>query len=271
MTPEFRSDPRNFQIAFLSIFLATGLSFLEWTLPLTHLLSAFAGCLMVQSLFIRQKLAAPSSIKSALISAFSICLMLRSDRWEIVLLAAVLSISSKFIFRSAGRHFFNPTNFGICMTILITGQAWVSPGLWGSEGHWWLLIGLLGFVVCGAASRTETGLSFLIVFAGLHAWRGLLVLGWPADHFLHQLNSGTLLLFSFFMITDPASTPRHRTARMVWAGLTGYLAFYLQAFQWINGAPLWALFFMSTLSPLFDLAYQRLSTIIIHPHFKNQI
>jgi hypothetical protein len=54
------------------------------------------------------------------------------------------------------------------------------------------------------------------------------------------------------MITDPVSTPSHPQARIAWAALVALLAFYLATYQFVNGAPLWALFFLSPLTILLD-------------------
>ncbi|CAN5507188.1 hypothetical protein BH11BAC2_BH11BAC2_22920 [soil metagenome] len=175
--------------------------------------------------------------------------------WLIVLVS-ILSIASKFIIRINKKHVFNPTNFGICATILLTNEAWISPGQWGSKGVWWFVIGILGFIVLTKAKRLDTALAFLLSFTGLMAYRILVFQHWPVDFLGHLFTSGSLLLFTFFMITDPASTPSHRIARIIWAVGIGALAFYLQAYLWINGAPIWALFLLSPLTPLLDFLFR---------------
>ena len=69
---------------------------------------------------------------SAGISGLSLCLLLRTDRPELVLVAALVTIASKFVCRVDGRHLFNPTNFGLVVMLAATGDVWVSPGQWGS-------------------------------------------------------------------------------------------------------------------------------------------
>jgi drug/metabolite transporter (DMT)-like permease len=58
------------------------------------------------------------------------------------------------------------------------------------------------------------------------------------------------------MITDPASTPSHKIVRILWAFSVGLLAFYLQAYHWVNGSPLWALFLLSPLTPVLDYFFK---------------
>ena len=169
-----------------------------------------------------------------------------------MMLAGLLSISSKFIFRFRGKHIFNPTNFGIIITILFTHAAWISPGQWGNNGLLVFSIGLTGLIVLLSVKRLDTALAFLLTFCLLSFIRSVVIVGWSYDVFLHQFTSGTLLLFTFFMITDPVSTPSHKHARIIWASLVAMLAFYLSNYQFINGAPLWALFFISPLTFFLD-------------------
>ncbi len=58
------------------------------------------------------------------------------------------------------------------------------------------------------------------------------------------------------MITDPAATPSHKTARILWAFSIGVLAFWLQAYHFMNATPLWALFFLSPLTPFLDYFFK---------------
>jgi len=253
---DYSSDARHYQLTFLFIFLLTGLFALNWSFPawqipltfLTALSTQLAGIIILRLPF--------HSIKSAFITSFSLCLLFRSDQVPVVLLAAFIAISSKFILKTNGKHFFNPANIGICFTILITGRGWISPGQWGSEGIWLFLVGILGFLVVTRANRLELALSFIAAYGGAFLIRMLLWQNWPVDALTHLFTSGSLLLFTFFMITDPASTPSHKVVRIIWAFSVGLLAFYLQAYHWVNGSPLWALFFLSPLTSVLDYFFK---------------
>lgn len=252
----FNSDARHYQMTFQFTFLMTGVFSLQWNITPLQILAVFCTALTTQFLLIKFTKLPMKALKSGGISALSLCLMFRADSIQIMVLAAVLAILSKAIFKVNGKHFYNPANFGLCTTMLLTHQGWISPGQWGSAGTWWFLIGILGFLVTTKAKRIDIALAFIGTFAFLHGWRILIYQQWPVDFFTHQFTNGALLLFTFFMITDPASTPSHKIARVVWAGSVGALAFYLQAYLWINGAPLWALFFLSPLTPLIDYIFK---------------
>jgi Na+-transporting NADH:ubiquinone oxidoreductase subunit NqrB len=206
----------------------------------------------VQTLFVLFKTNNWGSLKSALITALGLSLLLQSNSLEIYFIAAVVAICGKFIFRFRGKHIFNPANFGIITVLLFTNDAWVSPGQWGSNALLLMLVGCLGLIVLLRVKRLDTAFTFLFVFLGLHCIRNVFYLGWPADFFFHQLTTGSLLLFTFFMITDPMTTPSSKTARIIWASLVGVLAWWLSTKQFIHTAPLWALIALSPLVPLLD-------------------
>jgi Na+-transporting NADH:ubiquinone oxidoreductase subunit NqrB len=250
------SDARHYQLLFLSTFFLTGMLSLHWNLLPYQMLITFSTALGTQFTMIKLLKLPLTALKSAMISSFSLCLLFRSDTWWIIIIAAFLSIASKGIFKVNGKHFFNPVNFGICSTILLTHQGWISPGQWGSAGYWWFLIGMLGFIVITSAHRMETAFAFLATYALLFGYRILVFQEWPTDFFYHQFTNGALLLFTFFMITDPASTPSHNKARIVWAMAVGALAFYLQAYLWVTASPIWALFFLSPLTPAIDYFFK---------------
>jgi Na+-transporting NADH:ubiquinone oxidoreductase subunit NqrB len=252
----FPTDARNYQISFLLIFLFTGIFSLKWPIAPPQILITFLVALSVQIFGIIFLKLPISSLKSAFISSLSLCLLFRCDHYLIIALAAFITIASKFIFKFNSKHFFNPANIGICATILLTGQGWISPGQWGSDGLWLFVVGILGFLVVTKANRMELALSFILGFGIPQVIRMYFYQGWPADALTHQFTNGALLLFTFFMITDPASTPTHKTVRIVWAMAVGLLAFYLQAYQWVNGSPIWALFILSPFIPVFDYFFK---------------
>lgn len=249
---KFTSDPRHYQITFLLIFLLFGITNLGWEVEKFKFIVTFITCLSTQAVFTFFTNKDFNSLKSALISSLSLCLMFKTNEMGTIFLAGFLSVASKFMFRFNGKHIFNPTNFGIIITILLSGKAWISPGQWGSNGLLLLFIGLLGLTVLLRVKRLDTAFAFFITFVGLSFMRNVLYQGWPIDFFFHQFTSGTLLLFTFFMITDPVSTPSHKIARIMWSVLIGVLAFYMQHILFVNGAPIWALFMLSPLTILLD-------------------
>lgn len=249
----FQSDARHFQIAYLSLFLVYGIFSLGWDADLLKFGLAIGGSLAIQALFIQWTGKRWSGLKSALITSLGLCLLLKVNEPSTVVIAAALAIGSKFLIRSGGKHIFNPVNFGIVGSILLTGDAWVSPGQWGSSATLLYFMGAAALLVLLKVGRIDTSLAFLLTFSGLELVRTVFYLGWPLDHYLHHLTNGTLLLFTFFMITDPMTTPNHKRARWVWAMMIGVLSFVLVHVAHLqSSAPIWALFIVSPLTVAFD-------------------
>lgn len=189
--------------------------------------------------------------KSALISGLSLCLLLRTGSTALAIAVAVATIASKFVLRVDGKHVFNPTNFGIVAALLLTDAAWVSPGQWGNAAFLGFLFACLGGLVVNRAARSDVTYAFLGFYLAVLFGRALW-LGQPAAIPLHQLQSGAFLLFTFFMISDPKTTPDSRSGRILFAGLvalgTGFVTFVLYR---TNGLLL-SLAFLSPLVPLID-------------------
>jgi Na+-transporting NADH:ubiquinone oxidoreductase subunit NqrB len=249
----FFKDARHFQIVYLGLFLLAGISQLGWDTEISRILVVFGTCLAVQSVFVLFKQAPWSSLKSALISSLGLTLLLKTNGLETAAIGAALTIASKFLIRFDRKHVFNPVNFGIIATVLLTGDAWVTPGQWGSSFTALYFMGAAGLLVLLKCGRIDTSLAFILSFFGLEFVWSILWLGWPMDHFVHLMTNGTMLLFAFFMITDPMTTPNHAKARIIWAVMVGLLTFALNhIFILESGAPIWALFIISPLTIAFD-------------------
>ena len=171
-------------------------------------------------------------------------------------MAAFISIAGKYIFRYRKKHVFNPSALGIAVTILLTGNAWISPGQWGNDIVIMFGVCCLGFIVVTKVQKLDVSIAFLGTYILLLFARQVLYLGWPLDSFIQSITTGSLLLFGFFMISDPKTTPDHMTARIIWAMLIAVLSFYLTAFKFINAAPVWVLILSAPLVPLLDTIFK---------------
>ena len=252
----FFNDARHFQIVYLGSFVLFGLVFLSWHEDWFKFILFAVTALVIQ--YIGQAMTQPKrgAWKSALITSLGLCLLCKTNTYEIAVLAAVFAIGSKFVLRYNGKHIFNPVNMGIIASIYLTNDAWISPGQWGSHIVLIFLLGALGFLVLRKVDRLDASLTFLLVFGGLQFVRSVLYLGWSIDVYLHQMASGTLLLFTFFMITDPMTTPNHRTARIIWVSLISVTSFALSNYMYVYAAPILVLFFASPLTPVLDTIWQ---------------
>lgn len=252
----FLNDARHFQIVYLGSFVLFGLIFLSWYEDWFKFLLYATAALITQYIGQATTQAKSGAWKSALITSLGLCLLCKTNTYETAILAAVFAIGSKFLLRYNGKHIFNPVNMGIIASIYLTNDAWISPGQWGSHIVLIFLLGALGFLVLRKVDRLDASLTFLFVFGGLQFVRSVLYLGWSIDVYLHQMASGTLLLFTFFMITDPMTTPNHRIARILWVSLISVISFAVSNYMYVYAAPILVLFFTSPLTPFFDKIWQ---------------
>jgi Na+-transporting NADH:ubiquinone oxidoreductase subunit NqrB len=245
-------DPRVFQIAALGGLLAYGLFALDFEVTPWRAVLVLFTCLATQALGSRLAGLGRIEPRSALISGLSLCLLLRTESHLLAALAAALAVASKFVLRVRGKHVFNPTNLGIAVVVLATGQAWVSPGQWGDSAFFAFLMACAGGLVAWRALRSDVALAFLGAWILLHFGRALW-LGDPVAIPLHQLRSGSLLLFAFFMISDPKTTPDTRPCRFAFGALVAAAAFCVQFVLYRpSGGLILALFLLSPLVPLLD-------------------
>lgn len=256
-------DARYFQMAFQLIFLSYGILFLHWSAEWwNYFLFVAAGLLfqwIADSIITRRILQHPftsSGWKSVVVSCFSLCLLLKTNEWFVGVLAAAITIFSKYIFRFKGKHIFNPSALGIAAVVFFTGNAWISPGQWGSSIVIFFAIICLGCIVVTKVQKIDVTIAFIGTYTALLFSRQVLYLGWPADFFIQSVTTGSLLLFSFFMITDPKTTPDHPVARIIWAMVVAGVSFYLTAFKFINGAPIWVLVCSQPLVPILDYLFR---------------
>ncbi|MGI9334991.1 MAG: RnfABCDGE type electron transport complex subunit D [Gammaproteobacteria bacterium] len=206
-------DARPYQIAVQGVLLlygifALGLEF-DPGISAAYILSALAA----QYAF---SLGGRFDPLSALISALSLCLLLRTDSLVLAAAAGAGAIAAKFCVRWRGAHVFNPSCIAIVAALLLSDSAWISPGQWGRAAWLTLAIGCLGLVVLTRARRLDISLAFLVAWAALMFARA----GWLGDPLgipWHQMQNASLLIFAFYMLSDPKTTPLTATGRALYA------------------------------------------------------
>lgn len=245
------ADPRDYQVAVLALLVVAGSTILEIGVEPLHAGVMLGAAQATQYLFGRIEGLRPFDPRSALVTGLSLTMLLRTDDLGLAALAAVIAIASKFLLRVRGKHLFNPANGAIVGLMLATDGAWISSGQWGSGALSALALAGLGLVVLTRARRAETTLAFLGGYVLLLAARAL-SLGDPLVIPLHHLANGALLVFAFFMISDPKTTPDSAAGRLIFGASVACVAFGIQFALYRPYAPLLALFFCMPLVPLLD-------------------
>ncbi|HEV2591106.1 MAG TPA: FG-GAP-like repeat-containing protein [Gaiellaceae bacterium] len=160
--------------------------------------------------------------------------------WWIYVATAGGALLSKYVIRWKGEHVFNPSNIGLVVVFLALGRTRVEPlDFWWGPMSWWMALALViivsgGFTILRRLELLRVALSFWAAFAvgigflalGGHAMTARWHLG-PVDGFQFWwilVTSPEVLVFFFFMITDPKTAPRDLHARIFYGIVLGFLA-----------------------------------------------
>ncbi len=245
------ADPRLVQIAFLATLLGVGVLARDFSLRAEQMALCFAAGLATQALWVRALGLNRVGYLSAIVTCFGLSVLLRADSLWVHPLAAAACLSAKFVLRVNGKHLFNPTNLGVVLSLLLLPGAWVSPGQWGSDLAIACWAVSLGGVVASRARRLDIGIAFLAFYVLALALR-IAWLGQSWSVLAHQMQSGALILFAFFMISDPMTIPSRASARVLFAAGVAALAFAWQYLLYIPNGLIWSLFLCAPLVPLLD-------------------
>ena len=215
-----KSDPRPWFALLLGIYVVCGLAFFgfgrtPWQVALTIGTAVAADFLLDRLL--RKRRGFPWS---GLITGCGLSLLLDygSNPW-LPMLPPLLAISSKHLFTIHGRHVYNPALFGLIAGMLL-GGGMVSPApayQWG--GTWvvaFFFVGLALVIFIPKIGRSWLVGSFLVFYMLQTALRA-----WVMRHhvppeaiWLGTLSAPSFFLFTFYMLTDPATSPPKRGAQI---------------------------------------------------------
>lgn len=247
-------DPRLYQIVVLASIMIYGTVCLDLETSLAQVIVILSGVLVTQFVLGELTKLPRFDPRSPLISGLSLCLLLRTNSLLLAAIASFIAIASKFFFRIKGKHLFNPTNFGLIAMMVLTNKVWVSPGQWGSVAFFGFLLACVGGLVVNFASRSDVTIAFFgfYVFA---LFTRALWLGDPLSIPVHQIQNGAFLIFTFFMISDPKTTPDSRRGRMVFALVVALGALFVQFVLYRPNGLLWSLAALSIFTPLIDYLF----------------
>jgi Na+-translocating ferredoxin:NAD+ oxidoreductase RnfD subunit len=203
--------------------------------------------------------------------------------WYVFAAVSAASLLSKYLIRHRGEHVFNPSNVGLVLTFLVLGSDVVEP-----LDFWWappdapmiaayaiILVG--GTLVTARLRLLAMALAFWVAFAagiGMLAASGhCFTVAWAVrpvcglDFWRAVVLSPEVLIFMFFMITDPKTIPSRPLGRVAFALCVAVLCALLMAPQATEfGAKVGLLAGLTLLTPIravFDRV--RLPTVSVAP------
>ena len=218
-----RFDPRIPFAALLALYCALGWTVLGFNRNPLQVCVMVGACLFFEVLFHRLLRGGWLFPLSALISGLGLSLLLNfsHDPW-LPLLPAFACIASKYLLTYDGKHLFNPGLFGVLVAIKLGhGLYATAPAYqWGSGTvmSMVIIVGALIFFI-----RRVGRLPLVIAFAGFYLLQTLARV-WlmryhlPAETvFAASLLTPSFFLFTFYMITDPKTSPAGVQDQILWA------------------------------------------------------
>ena len=251
-------DPRLGIAAVVLSLHALGQLGLHWPLSVPQILASILTCAVLEVIITfaqRRVIAWPAS---ALLTGSGVALLMRvvgtpvdhpwatNDLWMFAGVAA-FSLLQKYIVRYRGKNLFNQSNVGLVLAFLVFGNSRLEPlNLWWAPLNAWMIaayaIILVGgtYVVWRAKVMTLSA-TFFVAFAvlqGVLAGSGhCMTANWAfapvcgADYYRVVVTSPEVMIYAFFMVTDPPTVPSGRVGRSVFALCAAVTATLLMAPQ----------------------------------------
>lgn len=247
-------DQRYYQIAFLTGLLSYGAFVLHIPhLSVAYIITVFSVAQVTQ--WVASRIVGITyDFRSPIISSLAICILLSTFHLFIGALAAFLMVASKFVLRVNNKHIFNPANFGFLVpVVLLPSYAAITPEQWGNATIWAsLFVMVFGILVTRSIQRYDIAFFFLI--AHVVTMGSFAIFGYTTfTDLLPQFSSIALILFTFFMITDPKTIPNSRFGRGIFAvfcaSYGGILHFVLD----LKPGFVYAIFIACACTPLIDM------------------
>ena len=192
------------------------------------------------------------NLASGYVSGISVGILVRSPAMWPYALCSMLSITSKYVLRVKGRHLWNPSNFGICVLLVLAPEAVSSLGIqWGNYLPPMIIVWILGSLIIWQAKRFHICATYVIsffLFAYVRTW----ITGHPFLAEIAPITGPMYQLFIFFMITDPKTTVQTKWGQCVVVFLVALVEMVLRLNESVY-APLYALFLVGPAANLLEI------------------
>lgn len=167
--------------------------------------------------------------------------------WYVFAGVAAFSMLTKYVIRYRGSHLFNPSNIGLVVAFLVLGSSRVEPlDFWWAPLNVWMITAYAVILTGGLLITRRLRLLgmagvfwvSLAIGVGLLAAAGHCITArWAftpvcdVDFWRVIITSPEVLIFLFFMITDPKTVPSGRVGRVLFGLLVAVTSVLLMAPQ----------------------------------------
>ena len=249
-------DPRLQLAAVIVTLQVLGQTVFDFRLSIAQILISLVTCAVLEvgiALHRQQVLMWPAS---ALLTGNGVAFILRvpgtehgdwwsTNGWWIFAGTAAVSLLSKYAITFRGRHIFNPSNFGLVLCFVLLGPEHADPlAFWWGPMSVWLALALVlivggGLKILSRLKLVGIAVGFWLTFASgvavLAAAGHEMTAPWHlgpiagSDLWWLLVTSPEVLVFLFFMITDPRTIPETGRGRRIYAISVGLVACLLIA------------------------------------------
>lgn len=251
-------DPRLKLSAVIVTLHVLGQTVLDFKVSIAQIVVTIVACGLVEAALTFRSSRSLVWPASGLLTGSSIAFILRAsgtrhgDWWslngiEFFLLAGLVALLTKHLIRPHGRHLFNPSNIGLVWCLLVIGPnhvfaqyLWWGPSILGVVLAYGVIIGG-AFWILKSVRMIPMAVSFLVTFGVLIAILAVsgasFIAIWhvgPISGLSYWLNIATspeLLVFVFFMMSDPQTAPKAPTGRVIYGAAVAVVAAGLISFQ----------------------------------------
>jgi Na+-transporting NADH:ubiquinone oxidoreductase subunit NqrB len=168
----------------------------------------------------------------------SVYVMVNIDNPVFYFLAICFGIASKYLFKVRNRHIFNPGNIGIVLSLLFISDYYVRIvyNQFAMSNPW-----LLVFILVNGVIITVTAKRFILAVAYTAANVGFIYAlspfyGYTRTFLIGPTLSLSGLLFIFFMITDPKTTPSKWYEQIIFAVVSAFISALLRVNEMVHDA-----------------------------------
>ena len=251
-------DPRLHVAAVIVTIHVFGQLGLDFHVSVPQILAAILTCAVLEVAVTLRRTRSLVWPASAMLTGSGVALILRvpgtpSDepwstyKWYVFAGVAALSLLTKYVIRYRGSHLFNPSNIGLVVAFVVLGSARAEPlDFWWGPLDGWLVAAYAVILVGGLLITARLHLLAMAAafWIGLAASVGVLAASghcmtarWAFapvcgfDFWRVIVTSPEVLIFLFFMITDPRTVPAGRVGRVLFGLLVAVASTLLMAPQ----------------------------------------
>ena len=251
-------DPRLHVAAVIITIHVLGQVGLHFTISIPQILAAILASAIIEVALTFRTARAFVWPASAMLTGSGVALILRvvgtppdqpwnTDAWYVFAGVAAFSLLTKYVIRYRGNHVFNPSNIGLVVAFIALGSSRVEPldFWWGPLSIWLVLAYAVivggGLLITRRLRLLGLAAAFwltLLVSLGVLAASGhCMTANWAfapvcgVDYWRVIVLSPEVLIFLFFMITDPKTVPGGQVGRVAFGMLVATASTLLMAPQ----------------------------------------